>query len=69
MPYINQRQLEQLKEALSSARLENCGVKQEHQDEMKLYLNTWVVWRLESVIEELEARKKMQEVPDVTELE
>lgn len=57
MLYINQKQLDQLKEALSAAKLERCGVKQEHQDEMKLYLNTWVVGRIESVIEEIESKK------------
>ena len=50
---INQSVVYELRDALESARLTRCAVAQEHQDAMKLYLNTWVVRRIEYALEQI----------------
>lgn len=56
--YLNATQFRRLQEALESAKLTHCGVDQEHQDAMKLYLTSWVVKPLESVLTAIRERAK-----------
>jgi hypothetical protein len=51
---INKAILNCIKTARKSATLENCGVDKIHQREMKIYLNTWVVDRLNEAINMIE---------------
>ena len=54
---ITKVQIEMLKAALSSARLERYASKEGVSDGMRLYLETWVASRIEEVIEGVEATK------------
>jgi hypothetical protein len=47
-----------LEEALRSARMESCSVDPVHKAAMKLYLDSWVVRPLESVLESIRAKSK-----------
>ena len=49
-----------LKEALSSARLENCGIEKVHQEAFKLYLDSWVAGRIENAICLLKTQARYQ---------
>ena len=55
---ITEAQLSELKDALDAARLERCGVKQEAQDAMRGYLESWVADRIASVIEQVEKTRR-----------
>jgi hypothetical protein len=50
---MNRRILRLIEEATSSAKLERCSVDEEHQAAMRLYLDTWVVGRLEKAINDI----------------
>lgn len=62
MTRFNKSQLALLRSALKSARLENCGVAKEHQEAMKLYLDTWVCAKLEVLLDEQEGRVSAERV-------
>lgn len=47
---MNQRARKLIVEALGSARLERCAIGVEHQEAMRLYLDTWVAGRLEQAL-------------------
>lgn len=46
-----------LKSALKAAKRERCGVDTEHQEAMRLYLDSWVVAPLEAAIAAMEGDK------------
>lgn len=52
---ITKVQVEMLKAALASARLERYAFKEHVSDGMRRYLETWVASRIEEVIEGVEA--------------
>ena len=52
---ITKLQVAMLKDALDAARLTRCAVHDDVKDAMKNYLDTWVVSRLNEVIEAVEA--------------
>lgn len=52
---ITKLQLGMLQEVLESARLTRCAVHDDAKAAMKSYLDTWVVSRLEEVIEAVKA--------------
>lgn len=54
----NRRILRTLEQALKSARLDNCGIEEEHQEAMRLYLTTWVVGRIQSAIDDMMGKSK-----------
>jgi hypothetical protein len=54
---IGYRTLATIKAALQAAELRNCAVADEHKSAMKLYLDTWVVRRLQTAIREIEGKE------------
>ena len=58
---INASEVKLLKEALSSARLERCGCSEKAQEEMRLYLNSWVAGPIVRVLNAIEARQNKKE--------
>lgn len=54
---IGYRTLAKIKAALRAAELRDCGVEDEHQHAMKIYLDTWVVRRLQTAIREIEGKE------------
>lgn len=50
---MNQRILAKLEDALASAQLRQCAVAEEHQEAMRLYLESWVVGPLESALKDI----------------
>jgi hypothetical protein len=51
---INRKALRLIKDALASAKCERCGVDEKAQKAMRLYLDTWVVARLQFAVEIIE---------------
>lgn len=43
-------------EALRSAKLERCAVAEEHKEAMRIYLDSWVVGRLEHALEIIDGK-------------
>jgi hypothetical protein len=57
----NQRILNAIKFALQHAELgEYCAVEPEHQEAMRLYLQSWVVGPLKSAIEDMKGTRRSQ---------
>jgi hypothetical protein len=54
---ITKAQVELLKAALSAARLERYASKETVSDGIRLYLETWVAGRIETIIEAVEATR------------
>jgi len=48
---MNEKARRLIVEALRSAKLERCGIADEHKEAMKIYLDSWVVTRLEVALE------------------
>jgi hypothetical protein len=48
---MNVRARTLISEALRSAKLERCGIAAEHKEAMRIYLDSWVVTRLELALE------------------
>jgi len=53
---INQEAVRNLRAALKAAKRERCGSDQEHQEAMRIYLDTWVVAPLETALAIIEGK-------------
>jgi hypothetical protein len=53
--------LRKLEFALKHARMDHCGVEKEHQDAMRLYLDSWVVDPLVQAIGEIKGELGVEE--------
>lgn len=51
----SKRAIAKLRDALSSARLENCALAGEHQQAFRPYLESWVAGRIEAALDEMTA--------------
>lgn len=59
----NSSVIRHLDNAIEAAKLKRCGVEEEHQEAMKLYLDTWVVMRLEGIRRVLVGEQKARDLP------
>lgn len=55
---MNERARMLIFEALRSAKLERCSIASEHKEAMKIYLDSWVVTRLELALEIIDGTGK-----------
>ena len=53
---VNIAEVKRLKDALSSAKLEDCTCSEECKNEIRNYLITYVAWPIEAVLSGLEKR-------------
>lgn len=54
---VTQNILGALKRALRAAKRERCAVEPEHQEAMRLYLDSWVVTPLQAAIKGIEGKE------------
>jgi hypothetical protein len=52
--YINNKMMDALKRILEDAKMEDADFSKELKEEIKLYMDTWIIFPLQQIIEELE---------------